>query len=172
MSFMSMRLLAALQARETIIHTALDDLESFLWLLIWGIVHTTKDIEGAKTANRGIEGMLDAWSDDVISNLNKYYVTEKMWEDAVFGGLIEEWSGIFGRADKETTKLVNHLPTIPLDNQQGSEWSKACNWLELYCTKVYEDVLKSGFDHLEKVGKYSNWTEVVAANSQAQSMVY
>ncbi len=95
MPFMSLRLLAAWQLGKTTIHTALDDLESFLWLLIWGIVHTTKDIEGAKTANRGIEGMLDAWSDDVISNLNKYYVTEKMWEDAVFGGLIEEWSGIF-----------------------------------------------------------------------------
>jgi hypothetical protein len=29
-------------------------LESFLWLLICDIVYASKDIEGAKTANRGI----------------------------------------------------------------------------------------------------------------------
>jgi len=38
--------------------------------------------------------------------------------------------------------------------------------------KTYEDVLKSGFDHLEDVWKYSNWKEVVAANAQAQPMIY
>jgi hypothetical protein len=48
-----MRLLISCQLRETIIHTALDDLESFLWVLIWGIVHASKDIEGANN-NRGI----------------------------------------------------------------------------------------------------------------------
>jgi hypothetical protein len=44
-------------------------------------------------------------------------------EDAVFGGLIKEWSGIFGRATEETQKLMKHLSMIPLDNQQGSEQS-------------------------------------------------
>ncbi len=110
--------------------------------------------------------MLDAWSGGVKSNLTKYYVTDRAWKDAVFGGLIKEWSGIFGRATEGTEELMEHLPTIPLNNQQGSEWSRECNWLESYCVNVYEEVLKSGFEHLEKVRKYSNWTEVVAANSQ------
>ena len=54
MPFVSMRILSAWSMKEKIIYTALDDLESFLWLLIWCIVHATKDIEGAKAANKGI----------------------------------------------------------------------------------------------------------------------
>ena len=57
---MFLRLLEALLGRKTIIHNALDDLESFLWVLIWGIVHASKDIEGAKTVNGGIDRMLTA----------------------------------------------------------------------------------------------------------------
>jgi hypothetical protein len=38
--------------------------------------------------------------------------------------------------------------------------------------EVYEEVLKSGFDHLKDVGKYSNWKKVVAANAQAQPTIY
>ncbi|KAF8486766.1 hypothetical protein F5888DRAFT_1822651, partial [Russula emetica] len=34
MPFMSIRLLSAWQGRQTVIHTALDDLESFLWVLM------------------------------------------------------------------------------------------------------------------------------------------
>lgn len=45
----------------SITHTALDDLESFLWLLI---VHASKDIEGARANNPGIQLTLDAWQGD------------------------------------------------------------------------------------------------------------
>jgi hypothetical protein len=172
MSFMSMRLLAAYQGNLTIIHTALDDLESFLWLLIWGIVYASKDIDGAKAANVGIEQMLIAWSGDATSNLTKLTAAERSWDDVVFGGLIQEWLGIFTKAESDTKKFMKHLPTIPLDNQLGSEWRRACDWLESYCMKTYEAVLKSGFNHLEEVRKYSNWTDVVVANSQVQPMEY
>ena len=165
-----MRLLSSLQAREPIIHTALDDLESFLWLLIWGIVHASKDIGGAKANNRGIQRMLDVWPRSPGDNMSKLAIAERIWEDAVFGGLIKEWLGIFTRAFSETRQLMRHMPTIPLDNQQGSEWSRACNRLESYCTMTYGDVLKSGFDHLKDVGKYSDWKEVVAANAPTQPM--
>jgi hypothetical protein len=172
MAFMSMRLLNACQGKRTTIHTALDDLESFLWLLIWGIVYASKDIDGAKTANEGIELMLIAWSGDAKSNLNKLAAAERSWEDVVFGGLIKEWLGIFTRASDDTWKFMKHLPTIPLDDQLGSEWRRACDWLESYCMKTYEAVLKSGFKHLEEVRRYSNWEEVVVANSQVQPMEY
>ena len=169
---MSMRLLKACEKQEKIIHTALDDLESFLWLLIWCIVHASKDIKGAMTANEGIQLMLVAWSGDVTYNRTKLTTAEKDWEDAVFGGLILEWLGIFGKAFNETKQLMRRMRTIPLNNQQGSEWSRACNRLESCCMTTYEDVLKSGFDHLKNVGKYSNWEEVIAANEQVQPMIY
>src|ERR1700733_16329388 len=100
MPFMSIRLLNASQATEAVIHTALDDLESFLWLLIWGIVYATKDIEGARAANHGIKLMLEAWSGDVKSNRSKL-PTAEAWKDDVFGDLIREWIDIFRRTHRE-----------------------------------------------------------------------
>src|SRR5712672_3486129 len=131
---MSTRILGACDLEETIIHTALDDLESFLWVLIWGIVHASKDIEGANN-NSGIRLMLNAWSGDVKSNWSKLTIAEVTWEDAVFGGLIKEWLCIFKTARDGARPLMRYMPTIPLDNRQGSEWRKACDWLESYCKK-------------------------------------
>ena len=169
---MSMRLLNASHTHRATIPTALDDLESFLWVLIWGIVHASKDIEGAKAANDGIELMLDAWSGNAMSNTSKLSVAEWSWKDAVFGGLIKEWLRIFQRMGDATSKLIMRLPNISLNNEEGSEWRRACDRLESCCIRTYEDVLKSGFNHLEEVRKFSDWTEVVAANSQEQSMEY
>jgi hypothetical protein len=170
---MSIRILRALQSRRTIIHTAIDDLESFLWVLIWGIVYASKDIDGANTANRGIEDILWAWSGDLAYNVTKLLAAEMAWarDDAVFGGLIQEWLDIFKRANKETWKLMALLPTIPLDNQQGSKWSRECDRLESYCRITYEAVLKSGFHHLEGVREYPNWTEAIAANQAAMDAI-
>jgi hypothetical protein len=167
---MSMRLLAACQLRETIIHTALDDLESFLWVLIWGIVHASKDIQGANN-NRGIRLMLKAWSGNVQANATRLSHAETNWQDAVFGALVKEWLGIFKMAREGAEPLMRFMPTIPLDNQRGSQWSKACDWLESHCRKTYEDILKSGFNHFKDVEKYTSWEDVVAAN-EPQPMIF
>jgi hypothetical protein len=58
--FISLRLLVAWQqvvnrGRRPAIHTAVDDLASFLWLLIWVIAHVLKDKETATENNPGIE---------------------------------------------------------------------------------------------------------------------
>jgi len=161
---MSTRILGACDLEETIIHTALDDLESFLWVLIWGIVHASKEIEGANN-NRGIRLMLNAWWGDAKSNRSKLPTAERDWKDAVFGSLIKEWLGILTTASDGAGPLMSHMPTIPLDNQPGSRWSNACDWLESHCRKTYEDILKSGFNHLKEVEKYSSWEDVVAANA-------
>ena len=79
-----MRTLSACQKKK-IIHTALDDLESFLWLLIWCFVHASKDIEGAKAVNEGIQVMLEAWSGDLRSNRSKLQTVRDDWRDAVSG---------------------------------------------------------------------------------------
>ena len=163
-----MRILGDWEMKATIIHTALDDLESFLWVLIWGIVQVLKDNEGAKDANKGIQLMLNAWSGGIATNGKKHPAARK-WNDAVFGGIIKEWLGIFERANAEAEKIVNLLPSIPLENHQGSPWNDACNWLKSHCTKTYEDILESGFNHLERVRDYPDWEAVVAANVQAQA---
>ena len=151
--FVSMGILSAWEKKK-IIHTALDDLESFLWLLIWCIVHASKDIEGAKDANGGIQDMLNAWSGDLASNKSKLVAAQHDWDDAVFKDLIQEWLSIFRRASEEAERVVNRLPSIPLDNRQGSRWNYACDRLTSYCTDVYEEILKSGLNFLERIQDY------------------
>jgi hypothetical protein len=161
MPFMSMRLLDALFTQDSIIHTALDDLESFVWILIWGIVNASKDIEGAMTANRGIQSMLIAWSGDVVTNMAKLSIALGSWKDAVFGDLIREWNGIFLRAREEAERLTEDVSSMQLGSR---EWDDACNELESYTKDIYKEVLESGFKYLEGVKEYPDWDKVVAAN--------
>jgi hypothetical protein len=173
--FLSIRILDSWQARQVpIIHTALRSMtsrsESFLWLLIWGIVHAPKDIEGARANNNpGIQLVLDAcqcqWPGDLQTRDHRATVG-RMPSLAISS---EKRLGIFGRARDGIRQFMKHLPTITLDNWQGSVWRRACDRLESYCMKAYQDVLKSGFDRLEDVGKCSDWKKVVAANAQAQA---
>jgi hypothetical protein len=168
MPFMSMRLLEAWQVHDKIIHTALDDLESFLWLLIWGIVHSSKDIDGAKTVNQGIQLMLDAWSGDVKSNRSKLTTADESWDDAVFGDLIQEWLDTFRQARRENKRVTGAMSVMRLGSP---EWAKACNELESYCKVIYKKVLESGFQYLDMVREYPDWDKVVAASTRRFSRV-
>jgi len=163
---MSTRIQGHWQGHESVFHTALDDLESFLWVLIWCIVHLSKDIEGARANNPGIDLMLDAWSGDVpvMANMAKLPITESLWKDAVFGSLIKKWLDTFRRMREETRDLTEFLSQIKVEEGPDSDWMKGCNLLESFCKTTYEEILQSGFEHLKDVWRYSDWEAVVAAN--------
>ena len=158
---MSVRLLGAWINQWPIIQTAVDDLESFLWLLIWAIVHILKDKERATTHNIGIEIMLQTYSASIVSQRSKEINVECYWTDIVFRGLIQKWINIFRLARIDIQKLSQDLIETPLDSPQRGF---VCSRLELYCMKIYNDILNSGFEHLEDIRKYSTWDEVVDAN--------
>lgn len=157
---MSVRLLGFCQSGVATIHTAVYDLESFLWLLIWGIVHASKDIEGAKDANRGIQLMLEAWPGDANSNIAKLGHAFG-WNDAVFGDIIRQWLGIFIRARQEIERFIKAMSSAARGN---GKWDTACNELESCCKDIYKVVLESGFKYLNSVSQYPDWYSVVAAN--------
>ena len=158
-----MRLLTAWLAGRAIIHTALDDMESFFWILIWGIVHASKNIEGAMDSNPGIQDMLSAWSGDVPMghNLNKLSFIRHGWQDAVFGGLIKEWLNTFYRAHEESQQIIFDMSRM---RPGCHKWDNTCNKFESYCEDIYKEVLESGFRYLEGVREYPSWDKVVAAN--------
>jgi hypothetical protein len=160
---MSVRLLGAWQAGEATIHTGLDDLESFLWLLIWGIVYASKEIDGATDVNPGIKLMLKAWSGDANSNIAKLGHTEYNWTDAVFGDLIKNWLGIFRNVGDFNKEVAHEMSSM---SPGSDEWGKACEELESACNYVYKEILGSGFRHLSSVSDYHTWDRVVAANSR------
>jgi hypothetical protein len=161
---MSIRLLGGWQAQINkdqgpTIHTAIDDLESFLWLLVWVIVHILKDNTRARNCNPGIKMALQAWTGDLTSQVVKDPWVEGFWRDDVFGGLIEEWMAIF----KKARKWLKDEDLSRVTDSQAGPHEEVWDRLEGYCMAVYEGVLESGFRHLEGVSIYTNWDEVVNA---------
>ena len=162
--FMSVRLLSAYEdqemgAEQPIIQTAIDDLESFSWILVWVIVHVLKGNKTATANNPKILALHRKFSGDLSSQVGKDAVL-RLWQDVVFGELVKEWSRIFHDAD---TKVVSYARAAA-STKPGREREKSCDELESYSKTVYEAVLESGFRHLEKVKRFSTWDEVVNAN--------
>lgn len=170
--FLSIRLLNAwrIQAKQEqwpIIQTAIDDLESFHWLLIWAITHILNKIskgnnpESTTTApNPKISVMLEIFSGDVSSQASKESMAETLWNRSnsiSLGSLFRDWMVLFRDARTEATKCTQALSEAML---VGQERERVCNELERCCMKVYEGVLESGFKNLQEVGTYT-WDKVL-----------
>lgn len=158
---MSIRLLHAWKIRQKIFHTALNDLESFLWVLIWGIVYASKDIKGTKAYNQEIKHMLLVWK---ANDGFKHTIAHEFWSDSklnpVFGDLIQEWLMTSNQARIVANQVTEKMSTIQLGSQ---EWDEACNELESYCENIYREVLESGFRYLGRIREYFDWDKVVRA---------
>ena len=158
--FMSMRLLSAWVGDLPIVHTAVDDLESFLWVLVWALVHIFKKI--AKTRNATID-VLAEWS-------SSYHFTNVMarepiiqvgWKDVVFGGLLREWLNISLMA---RLAIERHVETVSGSGHDVDRRREAFDQLEEYCRSVYLEFIQTGHKHLENIRWYSDWDAVVEAN--------
>jgi hypothetical protein len=161
--FMSIRLLSAWKKQANrhdwpIFHTAIDDLESYLWLLIWVIAHILKDKE---SNNPGIALMLEVWSGGLSTQSAKEEHAFSDWDDVVFGGLIEEWITMFRSARKDADKFSRNLTQLSFGSP---DWVRACDELEKFSREIYDKVLQSGFKHLEVVRQFSDWDSVIEAN--------
>ncbi len=90
---MSIRLLHAWSCDQAVLHTAIDDLESFLWVLVWTLVHIFKEFTTFDNAKGTINTLTQTYSSyDFSKNQNKALVVKFGWGRAeVFGGLIHEW---------------------------------------------------------------------------------
>ncbi|KAH9044431.1 hypothetical protein EDB85DRAFT_1854026 [Lactarius pseudohatsudake] len=67
--FMSMRLLDAWDFGEPAMHTAVDDLESFLWVLIWSLVYIFKKFATMTNLDSKIHRLGDALSSREFSEI-------------------------------------------------------------------------------------------------------
>ena len=111
---MSLRFLRALQRDRRVLHTPVDDLESFLWVLVWSLVHIL--ISMKKDNNEGLQedNEEDLQLRMILTVLSSRYIPDVTdretlvadgWPDIVFGGLILEWLEIA----KDSRRLVMRL---------------------------------------------------------------
>ncbi|KAH9044502.1 hypothetical protein EDB85DRAFT_1884997 [Lactarius pseudohatsudake] len=70
------------------LHTAVDDLEFFLWVLVWSLVHILKK---SNNENSSIHRIGHTFSSSQILEVLTREHKIKYWKDLVFGDLIQEW---------------------------------------------------------------------------------
>jgi hypothetical protein len=100
-----------------------------------------------------------------VTFIDKRRIAEKKWKDAVFGRVIREWLKILDNAEAEIDTCTQAMATQPMGS---SGWKRACDELEPFCKKIYEEILNSGFKHLEEIKRYPNWETVIDANVSQQ----
>ncbi|KAH8997298.1 hypothetical protein EDB92DRAFT_1409468 [Lactarius akahatsu] len=158
--FVSIRLLRAWSKERPTLHTAADDLESFLWVLVWSLVQIFK--ERVTDELSVIHHTWNAFSGRSFPELLlKEPLTMAEWPDRVFCGLIQEWLGI----SQESRTIVTRLQEILLE--QGSDMDTQEDiWDELdeHCRSIYKPFIQAGYKHLEEIKKFPDWNAVVDFN--------
>ena len=157
---MSLRLLSAwLQGKPTV-HTAVDDLESFLWVFVWVLVHILKKFEKIKNLTIDVlAGLLPSYTIEKV--MAREPTIDDSWEDVVFGDLLQEWLTTYKTAHKA---VKQHIKTgFGLGHSVGSQ-KKVFNQFEEYCKTVYTEFIQTGYKHLKSIRQYSDWNAVIEAN--------
>jgi hypothetical protein len=149
--FLSLRLMRAQWTNQPTMQTAVDDLESFLWLLVWALFQIFQHPEKCdQLVSRGFHHWRRHFpAHQMEAALSKYLVTSHgMGRDAVFGGLIREWLRIFDSA--RDAVMMMHVEVVSSMPVGSSDREEACNGLASFCEGVYEAILESGYKHFEK----------------------
>ncbi|TFY51411.1 hypothetical protein EVG20_g11013 [Dentipellis fragilis] len=150
LSFLSNRLLNSIVKRRPTIHTAIDDLESFLWVLVWVIVHILDHFEDASGEYKAMKECLAASGQDAGTQLCKDGLLRD-WEDPVFPKLIDQWWRLSQRVAEEL-RHSTCLGVIGDRNAGGAAREQAYDQLGALCMNTYEEYLKAGYEFLDGMG--------------------
>jgi hypothetical protein len=159
---MSLRLVSAWAENTPVIHTAPDDLESFLWVLVWSLVHIFKDL-GRITEESTINHLARVFGNyhdaDVIVSKG---ITVELWPDKVFKGLIQEWLKTSADSRWFLQDFEHTLAHAKLrGNSDVHSQERECDRLEKHCEEVYTKFIQAGYSHLKHIRGYRDWKAVM-----------
>jgi hypothetical protein len=156
---MSDRLLFSLDKKTTFLHTAVDDLESFIWVLVWSLVHILK------WAAEITDEILNNSSDSTFPlqpthsrhSLQGRHCNGLLdyWPDRVFKGLLVTWLQIARKSRKKvaqlTAKLLKFEDSESSDNSDPTDIERVLDDIDEYCRGVYKEYLQAGFKYLRAI---------------------
>jgi hypothetical protein len=161
--FMSIRLLDAWDLGTQALHTAVDDLESFLWVLVWSLVHIFKWAANIHNENSVIHRLERIFSSrDLPETLRKECITKRRWTDKVFLDLIQDWLMI----SEESRKVVEQLQTALLTANDMDARESIFDELDEHCKEAYKDFIQAGYMRLRTIRRFGCWEDVVAFNGE------
>ncbi|KAH7909775.1 hypothetical protein BJ138DRAFT_1154464 [Hygrophoropsis aurantiaca] len=154
--FTSRQLLFAWGLGEPAVHTAIDDVESFLWVLIWALLVSIRrrgeltNCEQYWLASMTPRFMGDSSRTSILQNMP--WVFASGWGASrlilCFRTVIEKWGDLLGPAHLEIVELVDSKPgeAVPLDRYYA------------LCEEYYQKYIEAGLAELSKLPE--TWEEV------------
>lgn len=162
--FMSHRLLESWDSRH--LHTAIDDLESFVWIVLWSALRTIRS-----PTSRELDWLTRISDDDVQAVANQKMSimiliskpTELSPELEPFHPLFKRWFAIALDAQDKLDELIasatiKAVPTIDLDTLLRDK-AKSVHFIqevEELCFGYYQQYLKGGTEFLQGRGMYGD----------------
>jgi hypothetical protein len=158
--FMSTHLLNAWDGGDQALHTAADDLESFLWVLVWSLVNIFKKVATINNRYSKILRLDKALSGSNFNDiLRRETLIEASWHDKVFKGLITDWLKISRHSRFTVLDYEMKLRTLKDD---GDAEKDILDELDKHCGEVYEKFIRTGYEHLKTIRReYPTWRDVV-----------
>ncbi|KAH9026023.1 hypothetical protein EDB84DRAFT_1273239 [Lactarius hengduanensis] len=160
--FISLRLVNFWSANRPALHTAADDLESFMWVLVWSLVHIFKKIATITVDSAMINRLADEFSGFDSTTVLSKGLTLRLWRDKVFGDLIREWRMISDDSHEFLMQVEETVSAAESTDDMEREW----DGLEKYCGEVYIKFIRAGYAHLENIRGYGDWEAVIATNGE------
>jgi hypothetical protein len=152
-------------------HTAIDDLESFFWVLIWALsIIFGHDRDKVNSVDlKRIDQTMNAFKVTQFPDaLSKWTIVSRLWTRGVFGGLIQDWFNTLNDAGH----TVDPYALQVANTEAGSlDREVACDQLQNFCEGIYQKVLDTGYKHLQIIGRYSKWDPAMFANIPSPSSV-
>ncbi|KAH9018200.1 hypothetical protein EDB83DRAFT_180246 [Lactarius deliciosus] len=163
--FISLRLVNFWAANKPALHTAADDLESFMWVLVWSLVHIFKKFATITVDSATINRLAHAFSSFNTGTVLTKGAILRLWPDEVFGDLIREWRMISNDSYEFLMQVEKALSAAESRNDMDSqkrEWDR----LEKHCGETYIKFIRAGYGHLENIRGYGDWEAVIAENGE------
>lgn len=170
--FMSQHLLFALLNDTSVpvlqipvLHTPVDDLESFLWVLVWSVVHILKGAAKIKTDRHSkVLRIVHYLSSQCIPDiLVREIALQHDWPDMVFKDLLLEWLQITKKSQTEVNQLAK---TLLKSSTTDAERNSKFDAIDKYCRGVYKEYIQAGYKHLQAIRELSDWEAVVDFNNK------
>ncbi|KAH9028333.1 hypothetical protein EDB84DRAFT_1272308 [Lactarius hengduanensis] len=161
--FISWRLVNAWCGNKPALHTAADDLESFMWVLVWSLVHIFKKVANITIESATINRLAHAFSSYDPSVIIGKGIILELWPDQVFGDLIREWLGISFDSRRFLAQVEKSLSASESTNDVDLQ-KRTWDGLEKYCGEVHNKFIRAGYAHLENIRGYGDWEAVIDKN--------
>lgn len=166
---MSDRLLRSLAKKSHVLHTAVDDLESFIWVLVWSLTYILKWAANITNEHSTIHQMMQFLSSRTFYEIIARESTAVAhWPDKVFKDLLVTWLQIAMKSRDHVDQLAENLHIFESsDDSDPADIERVLDDIDEYCRVVYKEYLQAGFEYLRTIGVFSDWAAVVHHNGNS-----